>query len=329
MEDNTRGSLRLDLKVGYSCNNNCLHCVISDNKKNLLDAGKRPDLLTEECLELISSAKQRGFSWITFTGGEPTIRSDFIHLIRYAHEQGLNITIQTNGRRFHDPDFCRQLKGFNIKNILIALHGPNSEIHDTITQKKKSFDETVQAIKNLVAMDFNIYAKIVISRKNAPYLVETLKLLYSFGVKSACFAFPHAMGSARLNFIEVVPQYKEIRAEIDSLIEISKQLNFNLSLEAFTYCTLSDPVFADSLYYYLESMKAKSKSIPVREQEYDWDIIRKLIRVKFLQCKSCAFDAICEGPWEEYPEAFGSDEFQPLSMDAYIDFLARGVDKVC
>jgi MoaA/NifB/PqqE/SkfB family radical SAM enzyme len=326
MEDNKCAALKLDLKVGYSCDNNCVHCVISDNKKALLDAGKRPDLTTDECMDQINSTKSRGISWITFTGGEPSIRSDFIHLLRQSHEQGLNITIQSNGRGFHAPDLCKQLKGLNIKKILIAIHGPNPEIHDRITQKKNSFNETIQAIKNLIDMGFNVHGKIVISRINSPYLVDILNLLHSIGVKNACFAFPHALGSARINFAEVMPRYKEIRPEIDMLIQRSKELNFNLELEAFTFCTLSDPMFADEM---VQLRPMQSKTIPVGEEEYDWDTVRKLIKTKFPQCKACSFDRICEGPWKEYPEAFGAAEFQPLLMEAYLDFLTRGVDKTC
>jgi MoaA/NifB/PqqE/SkfB family radical SAM enzyme len=326
MDDNKDIALQLDLKVGYSCNNNCVHCVISDHKKSLLDAGKRPDLTTNECIELINSARSRGFTWITFTGGEPTMRSDFIHLLKQSHDHGLKINIQSNARRFHDPDFCKQIKGLNIDTILVALHGPNPDIHDRITQRKNSFNETIQAIKNLVDMGIYIYGKIVISRINAQYLVETLNLLYSLGVTRANFAFPHAHGSARNNFSEVVPRYQEIRHEINRLIEISKQIKFNLDLEAFTFCTLSDPMFADEVHYL---SPCGIKSIPVQKEEYDWDTMRKIMKTKFPQCKACAFDRLCEGPWKEYPEAFGSDEFQPLTMEAYLDFIAKGVDKTC
>jgi hypothetical protein len=33
---------------------------------------------------------------------------------------------------------------------------------------------------------------------------------------------------------------------------------------------------------------------------------------KRAECRSCRWDARCEGPWKEYPELFGWDEFRPV-----------------
>jgi len=35
-------------------------------------------------------------------------------------------------------------------------------------------------------------------------------------------------------------------------------------------------------------------------------------KAKFPQCRECRYDNMCEGPWKEYPERFGSSEFIPL-----------------
>ena len=38
-------------------------------------------------------------------------------------------------------------------------------------------------------------------------------------------------------------------------------------------------------------------------------------KLKFPQCRNCKFDSSCEGPWKEYPEKLGSDEFKPIEGD--------------
>ena len=48
------------------------------------------------------------------------------------------------------------------------------------------------------------------------------------------------------------------------------------------------------------------------EGAQDWKKIRVSIKKKFPQCSSCRFDPICEGPWNEYAEAYGGDEFSPV-----------------
>ena len=39
-------------------------------------------------------------------------------------------------------------------------------------------------------------------------------------------------------------------------------------------------------------------------------------KTKGPQCKNCLYFSICEGPWREYPEIFGWDEFKPVTKKA-------------
>jgi hypothetical protein len=56
-----------------------------------------------------------------------------------------------------------------------------------------------------------------------------------------------------------------------------------------------------------------SDIIDSRSLTRDFDKIRRSQgKVKFPQCRRCRFDKVCEGPWKEYPERFGSDEFVPV-----------------
>jgi radical SAM protein with 4Fe4S-binding SPASM domain len=51
----------------------------------------------------------------------------------------------------------------------------------------------------------------------------------------------------------------------------------------------------------------------VNNVDLDFDKTRKNIgKLKFPQCKECRYDYVCEGPWKEYPEKFGHEEFQPV-----------------
>ncbi|MFW6226265.1 MAG: radical SAM protein, partial [bacterium] len=60
-----------DIKIGYECNNNCRHCVVSDNYKfgNVCDY----QITAQEIIDKLKITKAK---YITITGGEPTIRKD-------------------------------------------------------------------------------------------------------------------------------------------------------------------------------------------------------------------------------------------------------------
>ena len=39
---------------------------------------------------------------------------------------------------------------------------------------------------------------------------------------------------------------------------------------------------------------------------------RNYSKIKFIQCKECKYDSMCEGPWNEYPLIKGDKEFVPV-----------------
>src|SRR5262249_48953720 len=42
-------------------------------------------------------------------------------------------------------------------------------------------------------------------------------------------------------------------------------------------------------------------------------------KTRFEQCATCRYEPMCEGPWREYPEQLGSDEFQPVAGPRVLD----------
>ena len=91
---------RLDLKTGFICNNNCYFCVQADNKlkenRDFADLKKDLIQLRKSCDEVV------------LTGGEVTIRKDFLKIVKLCKKLGYNIIqIQTNGRMFSNLDFCK------------------------------------------------------------------------------------------------------------------------------------------------------------------------------------------------------------------------------
>ena len=79
-----------DIKVGYSCNNDCIHCVIAGKRRDIIRSSKKPDRTTEEVFEEIRQAKKNGVSRVVLTGGEITIRSDVFDIVRFAKDMKLS-----------------------------------------------------------------------------------------------------------------------------------------------------------------------------------------------------------------------------------------------
>jgi MoaA/NifB/PqqE/SkfB family radical SAM enzyme len=58
------------------------------------------DEKTEDWKKILDNIQKEGCLWLTFSGGEPLVRKDFLEIYAYAKNKGFMITLFTNGQRF-------------------------------------------------------------------------------------------------------------------------------------------------------------------------------------------------------------------------------------
>lgn len=312
---------RLDLKVGFRCNNNCIFCAQS-HKRNL---GNRT---TEELKERLKKGREDGYNELVFTGGEPTIRKDILELVRFAKDLGYElIQIQTNGRMLSYKDFARKLIDAGVTEVSPALHGHDKKMHESHTRCSDSFEQTLQGIKNLVELGCPVLTNSVITKINYKNLPELVELLTGLNVDQFQLAFVHPVGNAYKYFDKVVPKMTEVKPYIIKAMETGKKRGYGPGMsmvEAFPPCLMEGyENFCSELY-----MPVHSGVMDLDHDIEDFEKWRKESgKRKFPQCKGCRYDSICEGPWKEYPERFGSVEFISVNTKQYEKFWDEKVIK--
>jgi len=97
---------RMDLMVSamtkdgcWHCNQKCLHCYAAGQPM-----GESAELSTEEWKTVLQKLRAANIPQVTFTGGEPTLRSDLAELVRAA--EWFVTRLNTNGRLL-TPQLCR------------------------------------------------------------------------------------------------------------------------------------------------------------------------------------------------------------------------------
>ena len=303
--------LTYDLKVGYSCNNKCKHCVIDDSKDRLIEQKTAINLTTQECLQQIDDTFNKGIKNIVLTGGEITIRKDFDKIIEQCVKYYLDITIQTNGRRLADDFIIKSIKDVNHIRFIVALHGDSPTTHDKITQVQGSFEETCTGIKRMCEMNKLVILKIVISKINQKELANIVKIGAALGVKYMCFAFPHGHGAARKNFDDIIPTYTDIQPYLKELIKVAREYSVNIEFEAIPYCIIP---YAMQLVGELKYYEGDTLCTHVKEETFQWSEVRHAIKRKGPKCIDCDMNQFCEGVWEEYEAAFGTSELTPIKF---------------
>ena len=293
---------RIDLKTGFLCNNDCRFCVQAHKKK----FGNKN---TEELKNCLSQAAQEGYQSVVFTGGEATIRPDIIDLVKFAKKTGFNlIQIQSNGRRFADLDFCKEMLAAGVNQFNPALHGHNSKVHDYLTQRDGAFKQTVKGIINLKQLNQRVITNTVITQTNYRYLPQIALLLIKLNVNQFQLAFVHAVGNAWKNFDSVVPRKLLVAPYVKRALNISINSGVIAMTEAIPYCLMTG--YED---YVAEEKIPDTKIFDLDNIVENFTDTRKNnCKIKANKCRMCKYFEKCEGPWKEYPQHFGWGEFHPV-----------------
>ncbi|MFC1752949.1 radical SAM protein [Thermoproteota archaeon] len=292
---------RLDIKITYQCNNRCKFCV--QGKKR----GFCNDKDYEEIKEILNTHKN-DYGQVVFTGGEPTIRPDILRIISLAKTNGYKVHIQSNGRMFAYKKFCKDIIRSGVSAFTISIHGNNATSHEDLTKARGSFDQTVSGIKNILSNGFSLYTNTVIAKSNYQLLPKIAEFLINLGVRQYKFSFPHIIGSALANCKNVITRKEIAIPFVKRGLEIGIQNGCRAATEAIPYCLLGKYAkFASERYtpdtYVFDTEKTKSFKV-WRKQEG---------KSKGPLCSQCRHCNSCEGPWREYPQLFGWNEFVPIT----------------
>jgi MoaA/NifB/PqqE/SkfB family radical SAM enzyme len=315
-----RGPDIFDIKVGYGCNNACIHCIVDPVRRRIHHDGSPENLDTAQVEELIEAAIVAGARTVVMTGGEVTLRPDCERLLHYATERGLRVVLQTNGRMLSRPDLCKRLAALPSLLFIVALHGSQPRTHDAITRRRSSFNETCAAIQNLRADGGEVVVKLVLLKQNQGDVLATIKRAVELGACRFCLVFPHASEFSKSHFQRIIACYTDLQSDIRSACLYAEEQELFMSFENFPYCTVPDHPGFWERNCDLRSMTAAPRTSKVNQQGHlDWDILRRTMKEKRQSCRICAFDPICEGPWREYVRVYSFAEFVPVRIDA-IDF---------
>lgn len=285
-----------DIKVGYSCNNQCIHCVVDDKKSCR-------DLSTDEIVKCLQDYKDE---CIVFTGGEPTIRADFSFLVKTAKEINPNrgVFLQTNGRAFSDMNLVNNAIPY-IDNVLIAIHSHNEYIHDMITQKANSFQETIHGLENVYSLfPYKITTQTVLTKMNSSNISKTYDFIQDKfpDIPKMNLTYPHYNGAAWRNYKRLSISYSEIKSEIIKIVSIYKSKIF---IESIPQCIIYP--YQDNVTYPPISTDKKGIDIANANNKYfgkdgigDYSQSIPSEKIKIPTCAICKYNNDCEGVWKEY-----------------------------
>ena len=155
----------LTWELTYACNLQCIHCLSSSGRRD------PRELTTKEAEAVIDELQRMQVFYINIGGGEPTIRSDFWHLVDYATDHGVGVKFSTNGSRI-DAAVARELASMDYVDVQISIDGADAATNDAV-RGEGSFEVAQQAMKHLHDAGFTGFKiSVVMTRHNIAQVDE-------------------------------------------------------------------------------------------------------------------------------------------------------------
>jgi MoaA/NifB/PqqE/SkfB family radical SAM enzyme len=286
-----------DLKVGFYCCQDCVHCVVKDYRKY-------EDLSLEQIKQIISNIpKEDG---ITITGGEPTLRTDFMKIMRLCQNHK-SIGLQTNGLGL-TKEVCVNLKQFKV-HVLLTIHSCDKKTYLKISRgPDEGYNKAISAAKYLTIYNIPFTWQIVVHNFNKDTVLETFRFAKSINPKIPLkFTNPHPMGNAYdkdllCTLKELKPLVRDVCAEFED----------SIWFEMIPFC------FIKEYKNIINKSRVKDPEDKILGVRFENNLIIRpyymsRIRTKSENCSKCEYvNCDCPGIYTEYKELFGDRELIPV-----------------
>lgn len=296
---------------GYDCNNNCISCVYYGTAQQLRREREDLSLSTRAIQKIIRDSKKKGMHNLTLSGGEPTIRKDFLDILKYARYTGLNISVQTNGRAFANPQFAKNtIRICGDLPLNISLYHSKPLVHDKITQVKGSWRQTVKGLENLKQLGATqISLTTVLLTSNCNAIMPMAKLARGLGIKSV--TFKHPTPTPHILKRRLMPKFSRLQKHIKKSIAFGSRNGISLDFSGIPLCFMRG--YEKHSFELIEDCQGLNKEIDSpMEKKQDFKKLFFSMKCKPMKCKTCAYYYICEGMWTDYLSLYGDAELEPI-----------------
>lgn len=219
---------RMDLMVSameqngaWHCNQKCLHCYAAGQPM-----GETPELSTEQWKTALALLRKANIPQVTFTGGEPTLRSDLVELVQAA---AWFVTRLNTNSRLLTPELCAGLYEASLDSVQVTLYSAEGNIHNQLVGTN-GFNDTVQGIRHAVEAGLIVSVNTPLCSLNTHY-AETLRFVHSLGVRYATCSGLIPSGSAcgqesRATALTPEQLTDILRQAVDTAEELGMELDF-------------------------------------------------------------------------------------------------------
>ena len=307
---------KFDFYITYLCNSNCKFCCVRDKLVWFQQKRKRAMLTYDEVKQILVKKRKDGFDYVTFTGGEPTIHSDFLKIMALSKKLGFRTSVNSNMSAMSDPEFCKEALQYT-DEMVASIHGHTPKVHNALTGTKKGFQEFIQAMDNLEKSKKDIYliTDTVILTENLNHLVDIIHLVTGYKkVKHILFSnvnLPPDGVETLKHLVVPLPEIRKILPVVHNEVVVKKGLI--LRYYGLPFCILGD-YQAQSADLFFDPKKVIERSLEdngMTDKERD---VRKptMAKIQGEKCRECIYHEVCGGYFRSYHAIYKDSHIKPV-----------------
>jgi len=194
-------------ELSYGCNLRCVHCA------NPTHRALPAELSTEEICGILTQIAALGVMTVTFTGGEPTIRPDFLGILEHSQRQGLLIQLLTNATKL-TPHLLDRLERLPVTGLNVSIYGATAGRYEAMTGISGSYTQFRRGLELLAARRLPVTLRMPVTSVNVDDLAACRELAESYR-----FPFQYCLDITPRTDGDLTPlQYRlaaQTKAEID------------------------------------------------------------------------------------------------------------------
>lgn len=160
------------IEIADRCNEVCVHCYQIQ--------GQKGEMSTDEVKSVMDQLAEMGVLLLTISGGEPTLRHDFVELVEHARRRKFAVKIFTNGLTM-TRELAERLAALAVQEVQISVYSHRAEVHDHVTGVPGSWDKTIAAVRNLREAGVAVVVKTPMMQLNASETDEYIDFAKSLG----------------------------------------------------------------------------------------------------------------------------------------------------
>jgi radical SAM protein with 4Fe4S-binding SPASM domain len=160
----------------YRCALNCKHCYVTDP-----DPGA-DELTFAEYKDLFDQLAAMEALFLTFSGGEPLLRPDFLELLAAARERHFAVRVFTGGTVL-DERLAAEIAALHPIAVEISLHAATPALHDEFVGVTGTWEHVVAMARRLRELGANVVLKMNVMNFNYLELKDVYDIARSCGAE--------------------------------------------------------------------------------------------------------------------------------------------------